>query len=875
MRSFLALVLATLCACGDDSPPTPDAGCSEPGTPPDQPAIGCPAEVDLGCIGASGAPLALDVSATACDGSAPVVVCTPADGDRVVPGTSSVGSCTATSPSGASAACSFAVRYRVDGAASIGCSDPAPVECEAALTSVTLPSPALMPSCDGGDISPPTDDAPEGFPVGSSTVTFTAAQSEGPALTCISTAVVTDTTPPTIDCGALARDVVRTEPDAPLASFIDALRATVVDRCDPAPSVEIAPLPTARGTTRVTATATDASGQAASCTGDITVLDVFAVTGLRVLSAAQRGASTDITLGWDASTGADVSGLRIERAPSATGPWTMLDVVAPSVQTFMDAELPGESAYYRVASLGMGSGGDEIEGGVTLPVRAFAISGDEYDLSGQAVPGVPFATSLFGVVRHPTDLGAGPAPLVLFMHGNHGNCRPSTGDDDCEERTEHACTDGRFTTTPNAHGYVYLQETLAARGYVTVSVSANALNCRPDFIPERTQLILEHLRRWAAWSSASGGGPFGMRFAGAVDMTRVALVGHSRGGEAVSGAPAALAATPIAGVALASVFAIGPTDYTEPTPTGVPFAVLLPGCDADVRTLEGLRQYDRGLSAPERHERAQVLYVGANHNFFNTEWRFDDNSGRTRVCGDADLVGAPAQRGMLEVTLPDWIEATAGSARLPDYVRADAMTPALMSTWAARPLDLRWSYSAADRLLTDDFGGAGAPNANDLGGTNEYVDPIASITCTGTCARNYPHPDSAVRLAWQDAPSAAHFDFAATDVSAYATLSMRFASRLATINDGVTNHDFAIQVQDAAGVMAEVSLSEHGRLAHGYPSNQEREVLSSVRVPLAALLEAAPTLDLTRITEVGLSMPIPEGNAAGSIWLDDLDFASD
>ena len=51
-------------------------------------------------------------------------------------------------------------------------------------------------------------------------------------------------------------------------------------------------------------------------------------------------------------------------------------------------------------------------------------------------------------------------------------------------------------TTPNAEGYVYLMETLAASGYVTVSVSANALNCRDDFIPERTQLLLEHLRRW-------------------------------------------------------------------------------------------------------------------------------------------------------------------------------------------------------------------------------------------------------------------------------------------------------------------------------------------------------------------------------------------
>src|SRR5690606_8347812 len=129
----------------------------------------------------------------------------------------------------------------------------------------------------------------------------------------------------------------------------------------------------------------------------------------------------------------------------------------------------------------------------------------------------------------------------------------------------------------------------------------------------------------------------------------------------------------------------------------------------------------------------------ANHNFFNSEWRDDDNDSIVRVCSTSNLVGGPAQRGMLEIVLSDWIAANDAGARLPAYVRAESDTPALLSAWAGRPIDLRWSYAAAMRRVIDDFAGAGAPAVNELGGTNTYSGFIASLTCTGTCARYFPH----------------------------------------------------------------------------------------------------------------------------------------
>lgn len=852
-----------LTACGTPpEPPVPDAGCGELGTPSDMPYIMCPSEIDLGCIGPEG--VTLDVAATAgsCDGAEPTLVCNPGAGATIRAGSPSEGTCVARSPSGAVAECTFAIRYAIDGPAELACGDALSATCSASRTNVTLEPPTAMASCSGGRVDPATHDAPaDGFAVGLTTVTWTAAVEGGAPLSCTVDVTIDDDTPPALRCDPST--FARTAPGDAITPPLP----TATDRCDTEVLVDMV-LPTERGAHVVPVTATDDAGLEATCDWALTVLDVFAPTGLRVLSAELAAdGTTDLSVGWDPVTSPDVTALRLERATSLAGPWTTLSTLPATTLTFTDGVMPMPEAHYRVVALA-----GALEGGATDPLRALAVTDDEYHLVSQPVSGVPFATSLFGVVRHPVDLAAGPFPLVVFLHGNHGNCRSAAGLDGCESRTGHECEDPSYTTTPNAHGYVYLQETLASQGFMTVSISANALNCRPDYIPERTALLLEHLRRWARWGT-TGAAPFGTTFAGVIDLTRVSLVGHSRGGEAVASAPAALASTPVAGVSLAGVFTIGPTDFHSPRPSGVPYATLLPGCDADVRTLVGLRQYDRGLDAGDPNARAQILYIGANHNFFNTEWRVDDNEAIGRACDAGDLVGGPAQRGMLEPVLSDWIRSTTAGSRFPAYIRAESDTPPLIDAWAARDIDLRWSYAAASRRALDDFTGAGAPDFNDAGGANTYSGMIASITCTGTCRRNFTHVTGAIRPAW-DPSARATFAVGDLDASLYDVVSMRFASRIATINSSIFEHDFAIRVRDRSGTTAEVLLAAYGRLPHRYPSRFEQEVLTTVRIPFTAFLAAAPTLDPAHLSAVEVSWP-GTGPAAGSIWMSDLDLASD
>ncbi|GAB4211449.1 MAG: hypothetical protein OHK0013_33200 [Sandaracinaceae bacterium] len=848
--------------CDGNAPPV-DPRCGMAGIPVDQPAIACPAEVDLGCIPASGAPLAIAPSASSCDGSPVEVRCDPAMGANVTADRAS-GTCTATSASGATARCSFRIRARVDGAPRLACETEARAECEGATTTVELPAPSAFSSCGGGELGAVTNDAPaSGFARGSTTVTFTANDTSGARASCVTQVVVEDTTPPMVRCPESATVIRRSATDPVTLGAV-----TATDRCDADVAVRLEPSAPARGTTTMTAIATDDAGLAARCTFEATVLDLFAPTGLRVVSATRTAAgATDATLGWTPSAGADVTRVRLERAPDPDGPWTRIAELEPTTITLTDRAMPGPIAYYRAVALGPAG----EEGGATEPLRVFSIDTGGYDLATQAVPGVPFPTTLWATVRAPTALDRGPYPLVLFLHGNHGNCRPASGDDDCQTRTEDACTEPGFTTTPNAAGYVYLQDTLAAQGYVTASLSANALNCRDDFIRERTALLLEHLRRWQRWATTDEP-PFSGRFRGAIDLAHVALVGHSRGGEAVSQAPQALAASPIAGVTLSSVLAIGPTDYHENTPRGVPYLVLLPACDADVNDLQGLRMYDRGLSGSDPFTRAQLLFVGTNHNFFNTEWRVDDNSYRP-VCRSSDRISASAQRAGLELLLSDWVAITTAGEAPPAYVRTDEAAPPLFERWAGAPLDLRFAYAAARRATVDDFTRAGfATNA--LGEGNAFSGFTAALACTGTCASNYPHLRAAARIAWDAASASGRFGLGSYDASGYDAMAVRFASRIATINDGLDEHAFLLRVRDAAGTSAEVRIDEVGRLPHRYPAGRPLEILTTVRVPFARLRAVAPALDLARLSSFEVAMPVPD-QSRGSIWIADVELHDD
>ena len=123
------------------------------------------------------------------------------------------------------------------------------------------------------------------------------------------------------------------------------------------------------------------------------------------------------------------------------------------------------------------------------------------------------------------------------------------------------------------------------------------------------------------------------------------LVGHSRGGEGVNRASLDLPVDE--GYHVTGQVLIGPTDFGFQAAPATPTVTILPYCDGDVSDLQGQNFTDDGrdVTADPTHDLAfhsSVLVMGADHNFFNSEWTpglsaapsFDDWGGRPdSTCG--------------------------------------------------------------------------------------------------------------------------------------------------------------------------------------------------------------------------------------------------
>ena len=234
-----------------------------------------------------------------------------------------------------------------------------------------------------------------------------------------------------------------------------------------------------------------------------------------------------------------------------------------------------------------------------------------------------------------------PSPVIVLVHGNHGSC------DAGQNSTTASCTQFKR----NEAGYAYLGENLATWGYTTFSVSQDQLMMRQDNnmgkgMHQRRKLIAATLDALTA-ANEPGGLPvdanttIGTTLAGTLDLTRIGLMGHSRGGDAVTNfIDYNQTRTDGPRYPLRGVIALAPTDYERKAPTGVPFLSILPGCEGDVTNLQGARTFERSQyrDGDDPFPKMQQYVLGANHNWFNTVWFADGQDGGTQVdpaCGNS------------------------------------------------------------------------------------------------------------------------------------------------------------------------------------------------------------------------------------------------
>ncbi|WP_033343235.1 alpha/beta hydrolase family protein [Catenuloplanes japonicus] len=482
---------------------------------------------------------------------------------------------------------------------------------------------------------------------------------------------------------------------------------------------------------------------------------------------------------------------------------------------------------------------------------AFETVTGEYSLPGVRVPGFETELERRAVVVAPKN-APGPRPLVVLLHGVHYTCHGDEGQTD-----QWPCPPGT-TESPSFRGYLYAQQLLASQGYLTVSVSANSIDGQPSAgsvveTQARSSLVRLHLAAWADWAAGRAGAPAIVRAAGRADLSKVMLVGHSRGGEGVNQAALDSLRPPPAARdgyhgevrwTVRGVVGLAPTAFGQNPVPEIPSVTVLPGCDGDLSDLQGQQYVDGTRGVGSGRALHSALYViGANHNFFNSEWTPGQSA--TPSWDDApsgdDALCAAGAAARLTASQQQAVGATylAAAARL-FLAGDDRVLPLLDGSGVRAP------SAGPARVLGHALGGARTP----------ALIPDTTVTVTGArlcemvtdgCLpdRGAPHFVPFAGVTEEPGRYAIRLDGAAT-VRPQAAASLTGASELALrliVPPNTTGNRFGVAVTDAAGRRADLGeVTLDGLPGTSYTSSYWAQ---EARIRLPRPLTSVTGLELT------------------------------
>jgi len=504
---------------------------------------------------------------------------------------------------------------------------------------------------------------------------------------------------------------------------------------------------------------------------------------------------------------------------------------------------------------------------VRFNLRSTRLTVTEWDNSRHAI-----STRLDGWWALPPKRFHGRRPVVVLIHGSYPTCTTPQGPDDSDLLP---CDRGH-RVIDNARGLTYLVDALAKAGYVALSVDGNVAFGQDNHIHYgdgfqstssgafslRALIVDRVLRRLAV---ASHHGRFaGRRLVGRLDLGHVGIAGHSRGGEGVIDG-AAQGVFSHGPYHLSALLGLAPTNFDLLTPPDVPFAILLGYCDGDVFNLGGLAYYDATTRDPNRVSPAyaQVL-LGANHNFFDTAWTFQDEAFGTPYCahgaiGHSRLSSARQRAAAIRFARAFFRRHLSGggaSSVLATTGTAPASISGALVTTSFQPgRAQRRTLDVPAQPAVNATGGA-------VTGTGVDVEDLQPPTLSDTLTTPWTPDRLLVRTLGTSAVLTEPLAGAAGDAHAFTTLTFRAAVDPRVAPAGRRN--LIVTLTDVTGHRASVSLATETALrAPPASGGGQKAVLGQIRIPLARFT----AVNRSQLTQIELRAP-----GAGRVLVADLAF---
>lgn len=481
---------------------------------------------------------------------------------------------------------------------------------------------------------------------------------------------------------------------------------------------------------------------------------------------------------------------------------------------------------------------------------------------------------------------AAPAPLVLVIPGIN------SGMDEAEL------------------GYAYLADLLASRGFAVVAIDVNFLGGPrisqwAQEMPVRAWLALEHLAFLRAWQDADPSGPMGR-----VDLERIALLGHSRGGEAAAIAARlntlerypADATIPVSfGFGIRSVVALAPTDgYRWAQGRGtdlenVDYLVLHGSQDSDVLAFFGAGQFQR-VSVTDKNQglKAAIYLPGANHSQFNADRDGQDQPGFLAAFLDRGRVlPGEVQRSVTTSLVSAFLEVSLNGV---ETLRPMLRDPRLAGNWLP-PVEFVSRVEDGRTRVMANFEEDDDPATATLSGAALLGKRLAVWREEAVRLRDPARTragNTVVHLGWRAESNAQdRSEFPSFDVQ----LPPDFAERPALESSGALTFSMGLGVSDipklpaivvevisSGGDTARVPLSQYGSLPVPQQARiwriplldrwlmpESETVLQSFEIPLSDFEAVRPGLNLRAIDQVRF---VFEPSSWGSVLLDDIGFRS-